>query len=176
MGPVKFLVGMFAALLAASPAYAETLIFRSGRCPKGDGSCYYSFGPTVETPLFAQIVEINAPGPGVATVTVNGSLQCAYNSYAQGDVGVVDLTGIIAQGQETPQVGGMGTVRLAMRIPPPPGSVTPALSVAANLASTQVVKITKAGKTNFKYWIVRNRMDANTSCTIFDLTMTATFS
>lgn len=175
---MKIIFGLAAAaaLFAGTPAGAEQLIFKSGSCKPGDGGCYYTFGPDLALPSWFQNVVVKAPRDGVATVVLNGSMQCAYPSYTQGDVGVVDLTAVITKGKSAPPFGGEGSVRLAMRIPPISGTVSlPALSYSSNLASTQVFQV-KKGKTEFRYWINRNRMDPDTECTVFDVTMTATFS
>ncbi|MFC3693315.1 hypothetical protein [Chenggangzhangella methanolivorans] len=164
-----------AILTACAPAAAETLVFKSGSCPPGDGSCVYSFGPSETMPLYIQNVVVKAPRSGVATVLLNGSMQCAYPSYTQGDVGVIDLTAVVSKGKSAPPVGGGGSVRLAMRVPPIVGTPGPALSYAVNLASTRVFEVEK-GKTEFRYWFNKNRMDPDTTCSIFDITMTATFS
>ena len=166
-----------AALFASAPAGAETLLFTSRfGCQPGDGSCFYTFNASEPMPLWLDNVVVNAPRAGVATVVLNGTMQCEYPSFTQGDVGVVDLTAVISKGKDAPPFGGRGSARFAMRIPPISGSgPLPSLSYAVNLASTQMFEV-KKGKTEFRYWFNRNRMDANTKCTVFDVTMSATFA
>ena len=156
----------------AAPAVAadvKPMTFKSEPCTT-DGLCaqVYKY-----VPLDAVVsLQIKTPASGTAVVTATGAMQCVNSSVGNYDKRVVDLSGQIIKKGETPVSSGANVTRFAMRMPE--RTTSQEQSVAINLANTRVVNV-RQGRTIFEYWLVKNRVDEETYCNIYDLNLTALF-
>jgi hypothetical protein len=159
--------------IAASTAYGipanAAQIKASGICKNGASYCI-AFNNTGVIPL-AGAFTFNAPTAGTALVSFNGSMQCSNFSTDTGSTtGVVDLTAqILTSAAQTPDYQGPGGSRIKMRLAPAKDDfvLTRDNSAFINLASSRVLPLT-AGAHGFVFKIVRKKMDALTSCIVFN--------
>jgi hypothetical protein len=171
------------AVLRATFVFALTIVvlqFFSGQadaatikeapvCKKGGDICLL-FGYSGAIPVVKSFT-FNAPRAGTALVSFHGSMQCLNNSATAGDTGVIDLTAQIVNDATPPSYQEPGGLRITMRLPPG-GTVDYSLPV--NLGSSRVIALT-AGAHTFSFKIVRNRMDFNTDCTVYNGNFTVVF-
>jgi len=156
-------LAIIALQIDSRPAEAAAVIKASAVCKKGSSFCI-SFTNASSLPSVVASYTFNAPSAGTALVSFNGSMQCDNDGINDASHGVIDLTTQIMTGGGTPNFQAPGGSRFTMRLNP---SGIPDHSVAVNLASARVVAVT-AGANTFNFKILRNRMDGDTSCTVWN--------
>jgi hypothetical protein len=116
-------------------------------------------------------IRFDAPGPGVASVTLHGSMACS-NLAEPGNDRVIDLASqIVKSADAPPDPNGPGGLRHALVL----FSNTAGVTDSFNLASTRDFKIGKAGVQRYYFKIDRLRMDASTSCYVFNAAFSVLF-
>ena len=158
-------VASVAGVFGAGAAVAAPEIEAGQQC----GPCV-AFG-TAGPPAIVRNLNFTAPSRGTAAVTIAGTMQCVNNQSSGGfGFGVVDLSAQIVQGNPAPDASGPGGQRIAMRLAPN----TNQLSSSINLAGTRIFDVS-AGAQVFRFKMALNRMDAGTSCTIYNAQLSVIF-
>ncbi len=156
-------LAIIALQIDSRPAEAAAAIKASAVCKTGSSFCI-SFTNASSLPSVVASYTFNAPSAGTALVSFNGSMQCVNNAVLDdASHGVIDLTTQIMTGGGAPNFQAPGGSRFTMRLSPP--SIFDH-SVPVNLASGRVVSVT-AGANTFSFKLARNRMDSDTSCTVW---------
>ena len=171
MGPVLrialgfVLLGYLATL--GSTASAAAMIKSQAPCVTVNGYCL-SFSSASSIPIIRSI-KFTAPSAGTASVTFHGSMIC---SNTGDDSRVVDLTSqIVPKSTLAPDPNGPGGLRHAIVL----FSRTVGTSDSFSLASTRDFNIAGAGPHNFHFKMQKLRMDANTSCYVYNAAFSVLF-
>jgi len=153
-----------AALAASTQAQAPCQL-------PGEAYCR-EWGPG-KTPLFLRSYPFTVPGRGSALVTFNGSLYCANKAVSARQV-VDFLTDISDTTAGAISVADPGALRVAANLEPAKvaGSST---STTFNLASSRVFQFSASGAKTFYMRIATQKMDASTTCYIYNDALTVTF-
>jgi hypothetical protein len=139
-------------------------------CTSGSGYCL-QFQAGNPIPVIRSI-NFNAPSAGKAAVTFHGSMVCSNGSVTDK---VVDFaTQIVFRSTDTPVVDGPGGMRQAIVLKDS-SDHTFNTTDSLNLASTRYVTFTAAGRRTFYFKIVPLRMDASTSCVVYNAAFTVLF-
>jgi hypothetical protein len=113
----------------------------------------------------------NAPSPGLAVMSVHGSMRCESSDTTTKRV-VSFASQIVTDQNADPDVAGPGGLRLTeVLLPVHDGSDGGQFS----LASTRVLNIAAAGNQSYFFKLARTRQDANTICFVSNVTFTVNF-
>jgi hypothetical protein len=145
-------------------------------CTSPSGYCLRFFAEDDEIPVI-RTFRFNAPSAGTAAVGFHGSLVCSGPIVApiNSTDTVVDLvTQIVAAADAVPVVSGRGALRLATVLKHTPEHALIS-SDTFNLASTRVFPIQAAGTQTYRFKIAALRMDALTTCLVYNAAFTVHF-
>src|SRR5262245_56995066 len=140
-------------------------------CAGPDGYCLeFSAGETIPV---IRTLDFNAPSPGTAAVSFHGSAYCLKTGSLEDKI--VDLvTQIVGSPTETPVPTGPGALRMAVVLKDA-SNHTLNTSDTLNLASTRVFAFATAGIQQFSFKIEPLKMDASTSCFVYNAAFTVHF-
>ena len=126
-----------------------------------------------QTPPFLRSYPLTVPGPGSALVTYNGSLYCANKAISARRV-VDFITEISDTTAGAISPADPGALRVAADLEPAKVASS-STSTTFNLASSRVFQLSAGGAKTFYMRIATQRMDASTTCYIYDDSLTVTF-
>ena len=159
------ILGLFAIITSSATA---AVIESQAPCVTANGYCM-AFTNTTDPIPDVRFIRFTAPGPGTASVTFHGSMVC---SNTGDDSRVVDLVSqIVPRPTDVPDASGPGGLRHAIVM----FSRTAGTSDSFSLASTRDFTVKQAGRQTFYFKLAKLRMDANTSCFVFNATFTVLF-
>lgn len=144
------------------------LIAGQSPCTRGDAFCT-SFTGTGDLPPVRSF-SFDAPGKGSALVRLHGSLFCANGSTAHA---TIDLdSAIVTSGSDKARPDRPGGLKHAIVLEP---LETFGTSDSFSLASTRVFEIGKRGRTTYHFVITPRRMDAGTTCYVYNAAFSVIF-
>lgn len=137
--------------------------------PQADQYCF-SFNAGDAIPV-VRAFSFNAPSKGTGILTFNGSMSCS--SFNTETSAVVDLASqIVTNVNAAASVSGPGGLRHGVRILPD----SLGNSDSFNLASTRTIRFAAAGPKTFYFKLTSLRMDALTSCYVYNAAFSMSFA
>lgn len=137
--------------------------------PQADQYCF-SFNAGDAIPV-VRTFSFNAPSKGTGILTFNGSMSCS--SFNTETSAVVDLASqIVTNVNAAASISGPGGLRHGILILPNPSGNTDSF----NLASTRTIKFATAGPKTFFFKLTALRMDALTSCYVYNAAFSMSFA
>jgi hypothetical protein len=163
------LVGALLGALGTSSAFAAVI---QSQAPCVSAPFNWCLQFAFDAPLSTvREISFDAPGAGTAQVSFHGSMVCT-STAAAGESRVVDLVSqIVRQPDTVPAVDGPSGHRHAIVLI----GTTNGTADSFNLNSTRTFPINNAGLRHFYYNMQKLRMDASTSCVVYNAVFTVTF-
>jgi hypothetical protein len=162
---------LFLAVVVASAPASAALFFTQAPCvARGTDYCkiFYSYSATR---FVVRSLAFNLPRAGRAEVTFHGTMTCTNSS---GSEVYFDLgTQIVGSATADVIENGPGGLRHAANLEPPGGTITPA--VTFNLASNRIIAYPSGGRKTLYFKIEKLRMDAATSCKVYNAVFSVEF-
>jgi hypothetical protein len=156
-------------VLASVSAFAAVLIQSQAPCVSPPFNHCFFFQSTDPIPVITDI-RFEAPGEGIASVSFHGTLVCS-STAAAGEPRVVDLVSQITSRPGNAAVDGPSGLRHAMVLLGTAAGTTDTFT----LNSAREFQIDGAGKHRFFFNLLKLRMDASTSCIVYNAAFTITF-
>jgi hypothetical protein len=156
---------------------AATVLSTQPPCTNSEGYCK-AFFYNYDVPIIRSFT-FNAPGPGVAQVFFNGSVQCS--NLERNFLAVVDLQSqIVTSTGAQPNANAPSGLRLATVLED--ADVLPYVNVTVpkfdsfDLASTRMFAISKAGNQTYHFKIGKLRIDPIVFCVVYNASFSLIFT